>query len=224
MENLNEDGPRGHKPRLPNAETACLPVLSIISYGHSNGPLRPTPAESSTVEQLTFSVRDIENPPVGLRKSHTGLSARLRKEVFANDSAKARLAIIHEAVEAKMDELDKSVFQAELGEELPVPSSRSHKLVVGIMCEEGKHRSVAFAEELARKMKPPRGWVVLVEHRDLGVVAPEDEESGSDADKREPRLPRKSKKQRELDRRKGRSSAGKFIQGEDTLVNEDGEP
>ena len=36
------------------------------------------------------------------------------------------------------------------------------------MCEEGKHRSVAFVEEIARKLNVGEGWGVNVEHRDLG--------------------------------------------------------
>jgi len=40
------------------------------------------------------------------------------------------------------------------------------QLVVSCFCERGKHRSVAFAEELARH-KWPRDWAVQLHHRDV---------------------------------------------------------
>jgi hypothetical protein len=39
-------------------------------------------------------------------------------------------------------------------------------LRVGVFCEMGRHRSVAFVEELSRR-KWPREWVVEVVHRDV---------------------------------------------------------
>ena len=39
-------------------------------------------------------------------------------------------------------------------------------LRVGVFCEMGRHRSVAFAEELSRR-KWPREWEVEVVHRDV---------------------------------------------------------
>lgn len=40
------------------------------------------------------------------------------------------------------------------------------QLVVSCFCERGKHRSVAFAEELSRH-KWPREWAVELHHRDV---------------------------------------------------------
>ena len=85
---------------LPEAERTRSLKLSIISYGYVNGPFVPNPSEAK--EQLTFSVRDLENPPVRLCKKHTGLSSRLRKEVFVNADARATLEAMVEAVEAKI--------------------------------------------------------------------------------------------------------------------------
>jgi len=42
------------------------------------------------------------------------------------------------------------------------------ELRVGICCEHGRHRSVAFVEELA-KVKWPDEWRVEIEHRDINT-------------------------------------------------------
>jgi hypothetical protein len=177
--------------------------LRIISYGHSKGRLT-VPAGA---EQLTFSVRDIENPPARLRRTHTGLSPRLRKEVMANKSATTRLESMCSAVEAKMSDL--------------ASADGSCVLFVGIMCEEGKHRSVTFAEELSRRIAPG-SWLIDVSHRDLGIVDDEDGAGEGTVDSDEAKLPssdnsrvglRKGKKQRDQERKKGRSSASKFVSG-----------
>jgi hypothetical protein len=43
------------------------------------------------------------------------------------------------------------------------------QFVVSCFCERGKHRSVAFAEELSRH-KWPRDWAVEMHHRDVDGV------------------------------------------------------
>jgi hypothetical protein len=43
------------------------------------------------------------------------------------------------------------------------------ELIVGCFCERGRHRSVAFAEELSRH-KWPRDWAVEIHHRDVDEV------------------------------------------------------
>ncbi|ETI26400.1 hypothetical protein G647_03177 [Cladophialophora carrionii CBS 160.54] len=189
--------------------------LSIISFGHANGPLKPIGSEA--VEQLTFSVRDVGNPPARLRNTHTGVSARLRKEIFGNQAARRKLDTMLQAVEAKMIEFSKAHIQAEhtmegLRSLLPV----SPTLLIGIMCEQGKHRSVAFAEELARKITPKDGWTVSVEHRDLGVFLPNAENEDLDERTANTKALRKSKRQRERERKQGRSLAGEGFE-DDTL-------
>lgn len=44
-------------------------------------------------------------------------------------------------------------------------------LSVVIMCEEGRHRSVAFAEELGKVVTKKPRWAIEVQYRDLGEVA-----------------------------------------------------
>jgi RNase adaptor protein for sRNA GlmZ degradation len=46
------------------------------------------------------------------------------------------------------------------------PEEQSTQLIVGCFCALGKHRNVAFVEELARKQWPD-DWDVEVRHRDV---------------------------------------------------------
>ena len=57
------------------------------------------------------------------------------------------------------------------------PQGNAVQLVVSCFCERGRHRSVAFAEELSR-YKRPREWAVEIHHRDV------DEANGKKQDRR----------------------------------------
>ena len=57
------------------------------------------------------------------------------------------------------------------------PQGNAVQLVVSCFCERGRHRSVAFAEELSR-YKWPREWAVEIHHRDV------DEANGKKQDRR----------------------------------------
>jgi RNase adaptor protein for sRNA GlmZ degradation len=152
--------------------------LRLVSFGYANGPLsRPPP------HQLLFSVRDMPSPPARLRKTHTGLSSHLRKEVMAGRGAGERLAKIEDAVLQEMARLEE-VWQPsdtrdgrdEDGKIQAEEGSQSHVLQVGMFCEEGKHRSVTFVHELARcKKLKEQDWIISTIHRDLGVSDAETE-------------------------------------------------
>jgi hypothetical protein len=204
LKNENGDSP---------SEIASLKpfYLSIISYGHANGPLTATYLDGA--EQLTFSVRDVENPPVKLRKTYTGLSPRLRKEVFANSAAQSKLETIVRAVEGRMAEIEFSLLKGTFRKDGSPEISRPARLVVTIMCEEGKHRSVAFAEELSRRLTIGRNVTLTVAHRDLDQLSPETPDQSSPSNPLDTRRGSGSKKQRDQERRKGRSSAAKFVHG-----------
>lgn len=223
-----------------NNNAAPLFALSIISYGHSKGPLQiPQPqSPQETVEHLTFSVRNIENPPVKLRKTHTGLSSRLRKETMASKSATAKLETMRAAVETRMEEMndafrgDGAISTADDAFSPPPSPSPSALLVVGIMCEEGKHRSVTFAEELGRKIRADASWSVSVQHRDLGLMFSDDRAAGGgggggDSDdennsSKKAQSGRKGKKQRDQERKKGRSSDWGFARESGSIDDADG--
>ncbi|KAJ9615342.1 hypothetical protein H2200_001417 [Cladophialophora chaetospira] len=200
MDDLNDSDEVVDAASAPNTAGLHMHKLSIVSYGHANGPLEPSPSED--VEQLTFSVRDIKNPPVKLRKKHTGLTSRLRKEVFAEEAARTRLDEMAEAVESKMAEMSRVNVEAKSPDQQSSQSPPVSTLFVGIMCEEGKHRSVAFAEELARKIKPWDVWAISVEHRDLGIPPLNTEDQDSEKGKPPSKAIHKSKKQREQDKKR----------------------
>jgi RNase adaptor protein for sRNA GlmZ degradation len=190
-------------------------LLHIISFGHVNGPLK----YESTGQVILFSVRDIPNPPIKLRKTHTGLSARLRKEVVALKEAQTKLAEMIDEVQAAM-----TTAEQEAGgpPELPETDTTTSEwrppktLVVGIMCEEGKHRSVSFAIELSRHLKR-KNWDFSVHHRDLSVSAKVNDEANGNDVTRLPKASRRSqtKKQRDQERRNGRSGNKGFIEHQD---------
>ncbi|OAP63892.1 hypothetical protein AYL99_03119 [Fonsecaea erecta] len=214
-------------------ETEALPAtvksvstfeLVIISYGHAKGPL--TLAGLGSVERLTFSVRDIRNPPARLRRTHTGLSSHLRKEVMANQAAAARLGLILETVQAKMGEMQRAREGLDTSAESPsLSAAPSTTLVVGIMCERGKHRSVTFAEELSRAIQPDGCWAVSVRHRELDslphrtdLAVPEENSLMTTGDGR---AGPETRKQRDLERKKGRSSARGFLHEDAPGAEED---
>ncbi|KAL9022292.1 MAG: hypothetical protein Q9185_000534 [Variospora sp. 1 TL-2023] len=179
--------------------------LMIISYGHSSGPLL-VPDNPNRVKSL-YSVRDVPNPPNLLRKKHTGMSRRLQKEIILSKEGKARLTQILDNTESKMvdmmDEYSRAPTPESVTEaDLYAPKESPRELIVGIMCEEGRHRSVALAEELAKLVtklvtKKPR-WTVEVQHRDLGMIESSEEdghvEDGGTDGRVSPTLGRKSTK------------------------------
>ncbi|KAH0842207.1 hypothetical protein FOPE_07657 [Fonsecaea pedrosoi] len=200
------------------AKTVSKFELIIISYGHAHGPL--TLLEPGTVEQLTFSVRDMKNPPAQLWKTHTGLSSHLRKEVMANRGAAARLSLILEAVRKKMGEMQLARQGIDISADSPSSSAAPSTLVVGIMCERGKHRSVTFAEELSRSIQADDCWAVSVQHRELeqyphrksAAIRDEKALKGDGRDRRKLRKPR------DLERMQGREARDGFCK---TIPNRD---
>ncbi|KIX92138.1 uncharacterized protein Z520_12131 [Fonsecaea multimorphosa CBS 102226] len=222
MEDLENGGPLPETEVSPATTQAVTTFeLVIISYGHAHGPL--TLPDPGAVEQLTFSVRSIKNPPAKLRRTHTGLSSHLRKEVMASSAAVARLGIIVGAVQTKMVEMKLAREGVDPTAESPSPPAAPSVLVVGIMCERGKHRSVTFAEELSRKIQADDCWAVSVQHRELdppphrtgAAIQDEDRLTG------DVRAGNKPGKQRGLDRKKGKSSARRFLQEDAPDAEED---
>lgn len=157
--------------------------LKIISYGHSNGPL--VVPENSNRVKLLYSVRDVPNPPNLLRKKHTGMSRRLQKEVMASKEGKARFEQILETIEYKMLEMTEDYSRAPTPEiitkeDIYAPKDSPRELIVGIMCEEGRHRSVVFVEELGRRIESRPRWTIEAQHRDLGGIASSEDETEED--------------------------------------------
>eukprot|EP00435_Cladocopium_sp_Y103_P053240 s468_g17.t1 len=120
--------------------------LKLISFGYSRGGGIP-------VADHVFDARHIKNPQKGPQKHLTGLDARLRKEIMANDGA---------------EELYEKMVQVVLND-----LAEERAPVVAVGCTHGKHRSVTFCEELAMKLRgkiSPQGRRLAVEvwHRERG--------------------------------------------------------
>lgn len=165
--------------------------ISLFSYGHANGPIAPQPSQSRWHKVLTYNIRHLPNPPRHLRVSSTGLSRRLQKEFLQNDNVEALLVKVqNELVTSIKTECDLLLRSTEKTEQGPRDSREISRLieeatsdcpdidmVVTICCEEGRHRSVAFVEELARRLATlkhgdgsSQNWQlnVNVTHRDVG--------------------------------------------------------
>lgn len=81
------------------------------------------------------------------------------------DDAEAQAQTVSQST--KYDPNQEEPNPASSGEiESDASSSRSLRVSISCFCERGRHRSVAFAEELGR-MAWPRGWHVSVQHRDV---------------------------------------------------------
>ncbi|KAL8783874.1 MAG: hypothetical protein Q9195_009251 [Heterodermia aff. obscurata] len=176
-------------------------ILKIISYGHSNGPL-VVPDNPNRVK-LLYSVRDVSNPPNLLRKKYSGMSRRLQKEIFLSKQGKARMEQILECVDSQMVKMTEDYSRAptpEIVTDADVDASKEspRELVVGIMCEEGRHRSVAFAEELGKTVTKKPRWVIEVQHRDLDDIGSSEEDKEDGNNEKEgsvsPRLGKRSSK------------------------------
>lgn len=144
--------------------------------------------ENSKRVKLLYSIRDVPNPPNLMRKKYTGMSHRLQREIFLSKQGKARVEQILTIIESQMVKMSEDYSRAPtpemVGKADPVVVKESPtELIVGIMCEEGRHRSVAFAEELGKLVTKKPRWVIEVQHRDLGELrSDEKDEEEEDQD------------------------------------------
>lgn len=150
--------------------------LKIKSHGRVNGPVEdPEDGE----EMLKFSVREIANPPAKLRKKFTGVSPRLRKEIFSDKLARLKYDTMVIEIEKMMTSMETALaYDVAHPEDIDPDDPTPTILIISIQCEEGRHRSVSYAEELAQSTSR-KDWAVSVEHRDLGIS---DADGGLDDD------------------------------------------
>jgi hypothetical protein len=182
------------KPMASHAESSPASLqapsidISLYSYGRSNGPFIIPEDQKQTSILLSYNIRHLPNPPRNLRAMTTGLSPRLRKEFLKNDMVESFLRTSHDEIvnslKTARDTLvrERGSFEASQfdvnGSGIPGDSKPDIPLLVTVCCEEGRHRSVAFVEELARRLSLLRGGVdvsrpwelsVTASHRDLGL-------------------------------------------------------
>lgn len=167
--------------------------VSLFSYGHANGPIVQQQSEARYHKTLHYNIRHLPNPPRHFRIKATGLSRRLQKEFLQNQNVEDFLVKVQEellnTVKEGCDQLWHSTerigLQSRPGEadecsDLNAYLSKevaSIDVAVTICCEEGRHRSVAFVEELSQRLATfrhgdgfSRHWQldVNVIHRDIG--------------------------------------------------------
>ncbi|KAJ7728086.1 hypothetical protein B0H16DRAFT_1697538 [Mycena metata] len=120
--------------------TTC--TLHLTSHGHRFGPF--TPPKIAGLDRhtiLQYDIRVLPNPPKTVRTQQTGLHKPLREWFFARPEAVAKMEEVCAALDAALADLDLSTN----------PPGREVAVHVVVFCEMGKHRSVAFVEELARR-------------------------------------------------------------------------
>lgn len=119
--------------------------VQIISFGYKYG----LPLDADMVLDLRF----LPNPfwVDGLREK-TGLEPEVKDFVLSNGKAGEFLDRVEDLLANLHDGF--------------VEEGR-HYLTLALGCTGGRHRSVALAEELARRLRQRR-WTVVVRHRDLG--------------------------------------------------------
>jgi len=162
--------------------------LRIISHGRVNGPLKD-PEEDE--EMLNFSVRDVPTPSAKLRKNYTGISPRIRKEIFSDKIARNKYDTIVVEMERMMQTMETAVtYDMAHKDEVDEPAPTT--LIISIQCEEGRHRGVSYAEELGQGTQR-KDWAITIEHRDLGTSHADGGLDGSDSD--EPTSPIIGRKQ-----------------------------
>mmetsp|Transcript_862 Transcript_862/g.2401 ORF Transcript_862/g.2401 Transcript_862/m.2401 type:complete len:191 (-) Transcript_862:774-1346(-) len=137
-------------PQMQQGEDdECEHDIVITSFGHKYGRLRDG-------VDCMFDVRDVPNPPRMLRRTHTGRSARLMKELAKVPQIEVIATHIHDHLVRIGAQKDPATS-----------SSKRMCLVASIGCECGVHRSVAIAELVARELRSQHKLRVTVSHRDL---------------------------------------------------------
>ncbi|PYI34509.1 hypothetical protein BP00DRAFT_423018 [Aspergillus indologenus CBS 114.80] len=163
--------------------------ISLISYGHANGPVVQQPREARYHQILAYNIRHLPNPPRHLRVNATGLSRRLQKEFLQNDAVEAVLVKFQQEIvnavqegcaqplySSQPEDLRQDASQTDTRRSLdshaskkPAVDGTDVDIVVTICCEEGRHRSVAFVEELARRLATVKDGDGVLQHWALNV-------------------------------------------------------
>lgn len=149
-------------------------VLQIVSHD--------TKSELSPPMDFDYDLRTVPNPPREIRKKHTGVSRQLCEQLLEQPRFRATLEQAEADIRtetarrASLGSIDSEEEQRKQGgggdeddeedDDDDDANGSPAVLRVGSMCGSGHHRSVAFAELLARK-EWPEDWKVELSHRDL---------------------------------------------------------
>lgn len=114
----------------------------------------------------------MENPPNTLRKGRTGQNKELREELFKNSQT--------ETIFQKIKEEIVEIVQQHYLTSSKVEDEELEEIRIGIGCNSGKHRSVAFVERIYEELSKEfynKGVEIVITHRDI-------QRSGDKNDKR----------------------------------------
>ncbi|OIW33971.1 hypothetical protein CONLIGDRAFT_203175 [Coniochaeta ligniaria NRRL 30616] len=171
------------------------PLLLIVSHARTS-PLRPSPDLKYDVRSVSNPPKQIRDKHTGLDKrlrehmlSHgdfvalldraeTEVKALIRKMTEGDKEEgivplrewkppRPRPAWAVKKEEEEEEEEGAEGDDEDGEEEDELDDEERPTLKVGVFCVRGRHRSVAFAEELGQRSWP-KGWEVRVVHRDLG--------------------------------------------------------
>jgi UPF0042 nucleotide-binding protein len=145
--------------RLTVHELRCR-ILESTGGGHRAAPLRVNvtsfgfrhglPEEADVV----YDVRFLPNPHfVTVLRPWTGRHARVSRYVLGSTPARTFLSLTMKQLRFLLPEY--------------VREGKTY-LTIAIGCTGGRHRSVAMAEEVGRRLRRVRGLDVLIRHRDVG--------------------------------------------------------
>ncbi len=144
---------------------AVIPPISVISFGYKNGRY----AVDDDTMIIWINVRHWQPPPKNIRDECDGRSTRLATALFKNPGCE-------------------DLYQGVWVRVLYAAQHRSAtRLTVAVGCEEGRHRSVAIVERLAKDLQKV-GLACVLLHRDVdntsAVVKKTAKERRHDRDKR----------------------------------------
>jgi UPF0042 nucleotide-binding protein len=123
-------------------------VVNLVTFGYRGG----IPPEAD----LLFDVRFLPNPHfVAALQPKTGRHQGVARFVLRSPAARRFLALTTQLLKFLLPEY--------------IEEGKAY-LTIGIGCTGGRHRSVAIAEALARRLRRVPGIQVRVHHRDVGTV------------------------------------------------------
>lgn len=127
------------------ARAAAPLVVTLLSFGFRAGP----PPEAD----LIFDVRFLPNPHfVTTLRARTGRSASVARYVLRSPTARTFMRLTTEMLKFLLPQY--------------IAEGKTY-LTIGIGCTGGRHRSVAVAEALGRRLQRTRGIQLRVRHRDV---------------------------------------------------------
>jgi UPF0042 nucleotide-binding protein len=133
---------------VAGSATAAPLVVDVTSFGYRRG----TPQEAD----LVFDVRFLPNPHfVTSLRRWSGLSPRVSRYVLKWPAASRFLTLTTRLLDFLIPQY--------------ISEGKAY-LTIGIGCTGGRHRSVAIAQALARRLRSTKGIEIRVRHRDVADV------------------------------------------------------